>query len=208
MAEQPGIFPTFFLSGFECSNFVWKDQGRRNLIEETRHREHATADYDILRGLGIAVAREGIPWSLVDQGGVYDFSSIDPFIEAMNACQILPIWELCHYGYPDDADPFAPDFVDRFARYARAAAEYVVPRVRGPRFFAPVNEITFFSFIGGEWGWVAPYRTTRADRFALRLVLCRAAIAATHAIREVDPEARMIHFDPLVQVVAPRDRPA
>jgi hypothetical protein len=27
------------------------------------------------------------------------------------------------------------------------------------------------------------------------------------AIREVDPEARMVHIDPLVQVVAPRDRP-
>ena len=207
MANKPGIFPTFFLSGFECSTFVWKEQGRRNLIEETRHHVHAAEDYAMLRKLGIAVAREGIPWPSVDRDGKYDFSCIDPMIDAMNACQILPIWELCHYGYPDDADPFAPDFVDRFARYARAAAEYVVPRVRGPRFFAPVNEITFFSFIGGEWGWVAPYRTTRADRFALRLVLCRAAIAATHAIREVDPEARMIHFDPLVQVVAPRDRP-
>ncbi len=61
MAEQPGIFPTFFLSGFECSTFVWKDQGRRNLIEETRHRQHAAEDYDLLRSLGIAVAREGVP---------------------------------------------------------------------------------------------------------------------------------------------------
>ena len=207
MAEQPGIFPTFFLSGFECSTFVWKDQGRRNLIAETRHREHAAEDYDLLRQLGIAVAREGIPWPLVDQGGAYDFSCIDPMIAAMNRCQILPTWELCHYGYPDDTDPFAEDFVVRFARYARAAAAYVIPRVRGPHFFAPMNEITFFAFIGGEWGWAAPYRTTRADRFQLRLILCQADIAAVQAIRAVDPEARMIHFDPLVQVVAPRDRP-
>ena len=207
MAEKPGIFPTFFLSGFECSTFVWKDQGRRNLIAETRHREHAAEDYDLLRQLGIAVAREGIPWPLVDQGGAYDFSCIDPMIAAMNRCQILPIWELCHYGYPDDTDPFAEDFVVRFARYARAAAAYVIPRVRGPHFFAPMNEITFFAFIGGEWGWAAPYRTTRQDRFQLRLILCQADIAAVQAIRAVDPEARMIHFDPLVQVVAPRDRP-
>ena len=27
MAVRPGIFPTFFLSGFECSTFRWKDQG-------------------------------------------------------------------------------------------------------------------------------------------------------------------------------------
>ena len=207
MTGHPGIFPTFFLSGFECSTFLWKDQGRRDLVAETRHREHALEDYRILASLGIAVAREGIPWPMVERGGGYDFSSIDPFLDAMNRCQILPIWELCHYGYPDDADPFAEDFVERFARYARAAAEYVVPRTRGPHFFAPMNEITFFAFIGGEWGWAAPYRKTREERFELRLILCRAAIAAVRAIREVDPEARFVHFDPVVQVVAPRDRP-
>ena len=41
----------------------------------------------------------------------------------------------------------------------------------------------------------------------LRVALCQAAIAAAKAIREVDPEARMVHMDPLVHVVASRDRP-
>ncbi len=110
MATHEGIFPTFFLSGFECSTFDWRDQGRRNLTEETRHAEHADEDYALFRGLGIAVAREGIPWPLVERDGQYDFSALDPFIAAMNRHQILPIWDLCHYGYPDDADPFEPDF--------------------------------------------------------------------------------------------------
>lgn len=69
MAKQPGIFPTFFLSGFECSTFLWKDKGRRDLVEETQHRRHAHEDYRILRDLGIAVSREGIPWPLVDRNG-------------------------------------------------------------------------------------------------------------------------------------------
>ena len=207
MPEHESIFPTFFLSGFECSTFVWQEQGRRNLVEETRHADHAAEDYAHLRSLGIAVAREGIPWPLVDRGGQFDFSPIDPFIEAMNQNQILPIWDLCHYGYPDDADPFEPGFAERFAAYARAAAEYVVPRVRGPHFFTPINEITFYGFMGGEWGWAAPFRATKPDRHALRLALCAADIAAVRAIREVDPEARMVHIDPLILVVAPRDRP-
>ncbi|HZA35500.1 MAG TPA: hypothetical protein VE505_11260 [Vicinamibacterales bacterium] len=75
----------------------------------------------------------------------------------MNEAQILPIWDLCHYGYPDDLDPFRPDFVGRFAAYCRAAAEYVTARVRGPHFFTPVNEITFWGFSGGECGWAAPF---------------------------------------------------
>ena len=148
MTDRTGIFPTFYLSGFECSTFLWKDQGRRDLAQETRHWDHAEEDYGILRRLGIAVAREGIPWPLVERDGTYDFSRIDPLIEAMNACKILPIWDLCHYGYPDDLDPFDADFVNRVARYCRAAAEYVIPRTRGPHFFTPINEITFFAFAG------------------------------------------------------------
>lgn len=207
MAKRPGIFPTFFISGFECSTFLWKDGRRRNLVEETRHRQHAREDYRMLHDIGIAVAREGIPWPLVDRGGRYDFSAIDPMIEAMNAEKILPIWDLCHYGYPDDADPFDAGFAGRFADYCRAASRYVVTRTRGPHFFTPINEITFYAFCGGEWGWVAPYRSCREDRHALRLALCKAAIAGVKAIREIDPQARMVHVDPLVHVVAPRDRP-
>lgn len=207
MTARPGIFPTFFLSGFECSTFLWKDRGRRDLVAETQHRERAAEDYAILRSLGIAVAREGVPWPLVDRGGRYDFRSIDPMIAAMNGSQVLPIWDLCHYGYPDDVDPFAADFCDRFARYCRAAARYVTTRVRGPHFFTPINEITFWGFCGGEWGWAAPFGCDRATRLRFRRVLCEAAIAGVRAIRDVDLEARMVHVEPLIQVVPPKDRP-
>jgi hypothetical protein len=117
------------------------------------------------------------------------------------------VWDLCHYGYPDDADPFAPGFADRFARYARATAEYVTARVRGPHVFTPINEITFWGFSGGEWGWAAPFGRDRATRHRFRRVLCEAAIAGVRAVRAVAPEARMLHVEPLIHVVAPRDRP-
>lgn len=204
----PGIFPTFFLSGFECSTFCWKDQGRRDLVEETQHRQKADEDYKLLHDLGIAVAREGIPWPLVDKGdGNYDFSLIDPMIAAMNRYQILPIWDLCHYGYPDNLDPFSDEFQERFANYCGAATEYVTAHVHGPHFFTPINETSFFSECGGGWGWVAPFGNDEAERNRLRLALCRAAITGAKAIRDIVPEARMVHIDPLVQVVAPPDRP-
>jgi beta-glucosidase/6-phospho-beta-glucosidase/beta-galactosidase len=207
MTQRPGLFPTFFISGFECSTFLWKDKGRRNLVQETGHDRYALQDYELLRSWGIAVSREGIPWPLVDHNGHYDFRCIDPMIEAMQKNQILPIWDLCHYGYPDDLDPFTETFVERFAAYCKAAAAYVAPKLHGPYFFTPINEITFFSFCGGEWGWVAPFKTTKEDRFRFRVNLCKAAIAGVKAIREVIPDARMVHIDPLVQVVAPLDRP-
>ncbi|HEV2866284.1 MAG TPA: hypothetical protein VGX37_07195, partial [Allosphingosinicella sp.] len=208
MAARAGIFPTFFLSGFECSTFSWKDHGRRDLCAETHHRQHADEDYAMLRPLGIAVAREGIPWPMVDRGGVCDFSVIDDFLAAQRRHRILPIWDLCHYGYPDDLEPWSDAFVERFAAYAALAARYVAERQpHGPFFFTPINEITFFGYMAGEWGWAAPFGKDRETRRRLTLALCRADIAAVRAIRNVIPDARMVHIDPLIWVVPPRDRP-
>ena len=208
MTERAGIFPTFFLSGFECSTFEWKDAGRRDLCAETQHYGHADEDYAMLPPLGIAVAREGIPWPLVERGGAYDFSCIEPFLAAQRRHRILPIWDLCHYGYPDGLDPFAADFAPRFAAYARAAAEHVVAASHhGPHFFTPMNEITFFGYMAGEWGWAAPFGKDRETRRRLTLAMAAADIAAVKAIREVAPDARMVHIDPLIWVVPPRDRP-
>jgi hypothetical protein len=208
-SDRPsGLFPTFFLSGFECSTFLWKEAGRRDLCEETQHRQHADEDYRLLRSLGIGVAREGIPWPLVDRGGSYDFSYIDPFLEAQRRHSILPIWDLCHYGYPDDCDPHDSGFADRFAAYAQAAARYVTERAHhGPPFFTPMNEITFFGYMAGDWAWAAPFGKGKESRRRLTLAMCKADIAAVKAIREIVPEARMIHIDPLILVVPPRDRP-
>jgi hypothetical protein len=207
MPSKDGIFPTFFLSGFECSTFDWKDVGRRDLCDETRHREHADEDYAMLRPLGIAVAREGIPWPLVDTGDGYDFSSIEPFLSAQRRHQILPIWDLCHYGYPDGLDPFSDEFSRRFADYARAAAEHVKQhQEQGPYFFTPMNEITFFGYMGAEWAWAAPFGKDRETRRRFTLALCKADIAGVLAIREVLSDARMVHIDPLILVVPPRDR--
>ena len=208
-ARHPGIFPTFFLSGFECSTFLWKDGRRRDLVAETHHREHARRDYEVLRELGIAVAREGIPWPMADRGGGrYDFGMVAPMVAAMREFHITPIWDLCHYGYPDDVDPFDQErFSERFAAYCRAVARHVGGELPGPHFFTPINEITFFAFCGGEWGWAAPYGKDRETRERFRVALCRAAIAGVRAIREVLPDARMMHVDPLVHVVPPADRP-
>src|SRR5687768_16760473 len=140
MAAPDGIFPTFFLSGFECSSFLWgEDRIRRDLSEELGHYRHADEDYALLPRLGIAVAREGIPWPLVDDGrGNHDFSLIEPFLDAQRRHKVLPIWDLCHYGYPEALDPIAEEFVTAFARYARAAARHVAKRAHhGPLCFTP-----------------------------------------------------------------------
>jgi hypothetical protein len=73
--------------------------------------------------------------------------------------------------------------------------------------FTPINEPTFWGYMGGEWGWCAPWGKSAEERRRFTLALARADIAACKAIREDHPDARFVHIDPLIWVVAPRDRP-
>jgi hypothetical protein len=73
--------------------------------------------------------------------------------------------------------------------------------------FTPINEPTFWGYMGGEWAWCAPFGKTAEDRRRWTLQLAQADIAAVKAIREDFPDARFVHIDPLIWVVPPRDRP-
>jgi len=120
-----GIFPSFFMAGFECSTFIWKDRLRKDYVVLTGHDRHLAHDYDRVMDLGIGVVREAIRWHLVDKGGgKYDWSTVRPLLDAANACKLTLIWDLCHYGFPDDFDPFSEDGQKRFTDYCGAAAEF------------------------------------------------------------------------------------
>ncbi len=137
-ARYRHLLPTFFLSGYECSTFLWKDQGRRDLVAETQHMEHLDEDHGFLASIGIAVAREGIPWPMVDRGGALDFSRLDPPDR-----QPQPPSHACRSGISATTAirmisiRIRKILLTVFAAYAKAAAAYVVPRLHGPHFFTP-----------------------------------------------------------------------
>ena len=193
------MFRSFYLAGFECATGYnmhgqWIDQ-----IAATEHDLHVAADYARLGEVGIHAAREAIRWPLVDRGGRYDFSSVEPFVEAALAQDVEVIWDLFHYGYPDGLDPLSEAFVGRFAHYCRAAADFVRRRMPSPCWFTPVNEPSFFAWAGGEVGRFAPH--LRGRGFELKLSLARAAIRGIEAIHEACPGARIVNVDPICRVV-------
>ncbi len=198
------LFESFFFAGFECSattnlHGAWFDQ-----IAATGHDREADADYRRLREAGLLAAREGIRWPLVDRRGKLDFSSALPFFEASRRHGIEVIWDLFHYGYPDDLDPFHPDFVKRFAAYCHAAARLVGAHSEGRVcYFTPVNEPSFLAWAGGMAGRFAPHLRDRGPE--LKVALIRAAIAGIDAIRAELPDARIVNADPLCRVVPPID---
>jgi hypothetical protein len=199
------MFQTFFLGGFEGTatwnrHHAWFDQ-----IAATQHDAQADDDYRRLGEAGLCAARESIRWPLVDVRGRCDFSSVKPFIAASRRHGITVIWDLFHYGYPADLDPFAEEFASRFASYCHAAARFVCANQDGPHFFTPVNEPSFLAWAGGEVGRFAPHCHGRGPE--LKVALMRAAIAGINAIRAACPDARIVNVDPLCHVVMPRDHP-
>lgn len=203
---EEGIFPTFFMAGFECSTFIWKDGKRKDYVALTGHDRELKRDYENLMQLGIGAVREGIRWPLVDRGGgKYDWDTVKPAIEAANACQISVIWDLFHYGLPDNCDPFSDDCLKRYLDYCRAACELIRKERHRVHYFTPVNEITFYAGAGTDMGWMYPFAKGKYEELKVRL--CRMAIEGVKALREVDPKARMVHVDPLIYEVAPDNRP-
>ncbi|WFS01529.1 glycosyltransferase [Rhizobium tumorigenes] len=210
-ASPTGLFKSFLQGGFECSTHRLKPQegegeGRRlDMIEAIEHDRYAEQDYRQLARCGIRTVRDGFRWHLIDRHGGYDWSSIRPMVRAAVATDTQVIWDLLHYGLPDDVDIWSPAFVDRFARFARECAHIVREETAEIPFYCPVNEISFFSWGGGDAGYLNPFAHGRG--FELKVQLARAAIAAMDAILAVDSRARFVHCDPIINVVTDPSRP-
>lgn len=196
---QNKLFQSFLMGGFECSTHRRRCGRRLDLIESTRHDEFAEEDYERLVKIGMRTARDGVRWHLIEREPfVYDFSSLEKQIRAMQYTGIQIIWDLFHYGYPDDLDIFSPAFVERFARFSAATAEFLRRETDGTLFICPVNEISFFSWIAGDAAHFYPFQRRRGT--ALKKQLVRATIASIEAIRAAAGDVRFVQTDPAIHV--------
>jgi hypothetical protein len=208
------MFQSFWMGGFECSThrlprheILGRFGGLRlDLIAGTRHDEFALQDYARLQTAGIRTVRDGVRWHLIEKASYrYDFSSLIPMLQAARRTETQVIWDLLHYGWPDGLSVWDAAFVDRFARFARAAAEVILEETGAPVYVTPINEISFVSWAGGDAGFLNPFDRQRGPELKFQLV--RAAIAAIRAVREVDPTARICHVEPIIHIAAHPDYP-
>jgi hypothetical protein len=201
---MPDLFRSFWMGGFECSTHINRHGQRLDMIAAVQHDVRAEEDYALLASMGLMTARDGVRWNLIDRGGQYDWSSFLPLLKASLSNGVQVIWDLCHYGFPDDLDLLEPAFVDRFAKYAGAAARVFRDHTDETPFWTPINEISFFT-------WAASRDFMFPCAFgcdnAIKRQLVRAAIAASEAIWDVDARARFVYPEPILNAVAPAGRP-
>jgi beta-glucosidase/6-phospho-beta-glucosidase/beta-galactosidase len=205
--RESRLFRGLLMGGFECSSHRRQDRRRLDLLASTGHAEFAAEDYRGLARYGIRTVRDGLRWHLIERvPGRYDWSSFLPMLHAAREAGTEVIWDLCHYGWPDWLNIWAPGFVDRFAAFAAAAARLVRDETDGAATYVPVNEISYWAWAGGSLGYINPHAKKRGT--PLKVQLIRAAIAAVEAIRAVDPRARIAFAEPAIHVIPKSDRQA
>lgn len=194
------IFQSFLMGGFECSTHLTRRR-RNDVIASSRHDLFAEFDYRRLLDQGIRTARDGARWHLIERSPYeYDFSSVADQIRAARETGIQIIWDLFHYGFPDELDIFSPGFVDRFAAFAAAFTTFLIAEDKRQPLVCLVNEISFFAWAAGEVGFMYPFAKRRGDEMKRNLV--RATIAAAKKIREISPGAFLIQTDPVIRVTS------
>jgi beta-glucosidase/6-phospho-beta-glucosidase/beta-galactosidase len=201
------LLNSFFMGGFECATHRRPRIGRIDVIQATHHDTEAKTDYGLLSDMGVRTVRDALRWHLIERTpGSFDWSSFLPMLKAATATGTQVVWDLCHWGVPDDLDPFSAEFVSRFERYCGAAAQVVKDHTNETPFFCPINEISFWSFIGGDRGVFFPYGKRRGPQLKRRLV--EASVAGTRAVRSVLPAARFVQCEPIIHIAGSPKRPA
>jgi quercetin dioxygenase-like cupin family protein len=195
------LFGSLFLGGFECGNQVTAAGDRLDVIAATQHDRFAAEDYRRCRAAGIRGVREAARWPFAERGGRLDLDHVRRLARLGREQGLTTVWDLFHYGYPDDLDgsrdDFPDRFIERFAAFATAVAEVVRSEAGEGAWYTPVNEISYTAWAVGE-RIMAPFWPGRSWEY--KILLVRAAIAAFDAIRLVDPAARVLTAEPLVRL--------
>lgn len=175
--------------------------------ELTGHTAAWREDLTLARDLGATAVRYGVSWPLVHVApGTFDWTVLDEVIPfAVDELGLTIIADLVHYGTPRWLpDSFADAaYPTAIADFGRAFAERYRHRVTH---FTPLNEpVTTASFCGLRGVW--PPRRSGWDGWVDVMVPIAMGMArTTSAIREVNPDAVIVHVEASTLVHA--DQPA
>ena len=200
----PNPFRSFWWGGYECTDQLNCFGQRMDFLPLTGHLQLLDADYAALAPFQIRTVREGIRWAHIEKTPYqYDFSTVRAMLATGERHGIQQVWDLCHFGYPDDLTPLHPLFARRFVGLCSAfVAFYRSQRPDGVLIVTPINEVSFISWLGGDARGTAPYCNHQG--WEVKYGLMRAYIEGAHALREADPGIRLLTTEPLVNIVPPR----
>ncbi len=202
------LFRSFWMGGFEGADHVNSHGVPLHLNHSNGHAQFFAHDYAAMAQLGLRTVRESIGWRAgTHPDGALDVARLQRMNDAAEQQGLQVLWTLHHYGLPPGMDFFAPDFAARFAGFCDQVARALHGQSDGPLLFQPINEISFLSWAAGSTNLIHPYLGESQQRgHELKCRLVAAALQGCDALWATAPQARMVHTDPLIHVVA--DAPA
>jgi dTDP-4-dehydrorhamnose reductase len=178
--------------GFECSHTRIRD----DYYDQLSRTGHASRieDLDALPHIGVSAVRYPVLWEKVVPSSLAhaDWSWTDHRLTRIRELDVQPIVGLVHHGSgPRWTSLVEPSFVNGLAEFAGAVAR----RYPWVRDYTPVNEpvtTARFATLYGHW-----YPHLRSSESFVRAVViqCKAIVQAMRAIRDVNPEARLVSTD-------------
>jgi dTDP-4-dehydrorhamnose reductase len=178
--------------GLECTVNRIGDQ-YFDQVERTGHHDRL-ADLDAVASLGITRLRYPVLWERTERDGNLQWTWPDERLARLRELHIQPIVGLLHHGSgPAHTDLLAPDFPQKFSKYARAVAE----RYPWVEHYTPINEpltTARFSGLYGHW-----YPHEKSDHSFARALIqqCHGIVLAMRDIRAVNPAASLIQTEDL-----------
>ena len=167
-------------------------------INRSGHAERID-DLELFAELGIKAIRYPVLWERIAPDGLdtADWSWTDARLSRLRELGVRPIVGLIHHGSgPRDTSLVDPAFPERLAAYAGAVAR----RYPWLEDYTPVNEpltTARFSALYGHW-----YPHERDDLNFARALLgeCRGVVLSMRAIREVNPNARLVQTEEVSRI--------
>lgn len=196
-------FRSFWMAGYECTDKLNCFGARVDFLNITGHLEKIVEDYQNLSFFAIKTVREGIRWSFVEKKPYqYDWTDAELMIRCGMENDIQQIWDICHFGFPDDLTPLHPLFARRFAALCRAfVKKFRSVNPHATLIVTPINEVGFLSWLGGDAAGTSPY--TKNFGWEVKYALMKAYIEGIEAMFEEDPLIRIMPTEPLVNMVPP-----
>jgi dTDP-4-dehydrorhamnose reductase len=166
-----------------------------NQLERNGHAERIE-DLDLFAQLGIRALRYPVLWESTAPDGPQsaNWTWPDERLSRLRNLGIRPIVGLVHHGSgPRHTSLVDPSFPPQLAEFARAVAE----RYPWVQDYTPVNEPLTTARFSGQYGHWYPHGQDGQTWAKCLLTQCRAVVLSMRAIREVNPQARLIQTEDL-----------
>jgi dTDP-4-dehydrorhamnose reductase len=193
--------------GLECTINRVNDQYFDQLEYAGHYRREE--DIELIGALGIKMLRYPIIWEKHEpqEGMEIDWRFVEKNLKRLLEHNITPIAGLVHHGSgPRHVNFFDGSFEAGLAAYARRVAE----KFPWLEYYTPVNEPLTTARFCGLYGHWYPHRRDEYSFYKILVSECKATVMAMKAIREINPEAKLIqtedlgkcHSTPLLQYQA------